>query len=196
MDKMYRKNKFVSFIKKYGYLFLIGLAFAVIVVMMVVSTVVSSRRSNVPNIQETGATTITYGLPVLNASVLLDYSDKELAYNATLKKWSAHKSIDFQVASGSEVYSIADGIVEKIYTNSLEGTVIQIRHANNLLSEYASLSDTVAVKKGDTVTKGQVIGTASDSAMSESHAGAHLHFTMYEGDKKVDPNGYLSISNK
>ena len=49
---------------------------------------------------------------------------------------------------------------------------------------------------GDSVTKGQVIATTSDSAYSELNTGSHLHFTLYDNDVKVDPMAYLNIQDK
>lgn len=196
MKEYIRSGRFLNFLKRYGYLFLIGLAFVGVIIMMVVSSIVNVGSKN-NDVVDVNGSVISYNLPVLNATIIKNYSDKDLQFSESLNKWCAHKCVDFQVASGSNVYAIADGTIDKIYTNSLDGTVIKIKHDNNLFSEYASVDSTLTIKKGDVVAKGQIIGKASNSAVCEYGDGtAHVHFTMYDGDNKVDPAGFLAIENK
>ena len=77
------------------------------------------------------------------------------------------------------------------------GTTIIINHGNNLKTSYSSLdTEGIAIKEGDKVKKGQVIGKTSNSAQSESADGNHLHFEVLLNNKKVDPNLYLTLENK
>ena len=78
----------------------------------------------------------------------------------------------------------------------LKGNYVVINHGNNLKSMYASLSDTIPVKVGQTVSKGEVLGTVSNSAYGELNEGTHLHFEMLDNDKRIDPSGYLTLENK
>ena len=82
-----------------------------------------------------------------------------------------------------------------MYTNILDGTVIVIEHNNGLTSEYSSLGSDVKVKVGDNVSRGDIIGAVSESANRELEAGAHLHFSMKDNGKKIDPAAYLNISS-
>jgi murein DD-endopeptidase MepM/ murein hydrolase activator NlpD len=61
---------------------------------------------------------------------------------------------------------------------------------------YASLNPEVEVKEGDKVKAGEVIGTADNTAGSESADGKHLHFSLIEKGKKIDPANYLEFEVK
>ena len=138
----------------------------------------------------------SFVLPMNGAQVIKDYSGSELQYNDTLKQWEIHKAIDFQAGEDKNVYAVSSGTVSNIYTNYLEGTVIEITHGDGLVSVYKSLNKDVRVNIGDIVNAGQVIGSVAESMAQELNSGNHLHFEMLLNGKKVDPNNYLSLGNK
>ena len=190
-----------DFFRENLYFFILAGIVILFSILIIVASVASSNNKKVTNNnvinEEPVNAIITYYMPVINASVLKEYSATELQYNSTLKQWEAHKAVDFLASSGSEVKAITSGKVIDVYTNYLEGTVVKIQHDNGLISEYGSLSDNVKVSKGDTVASNATIGFVSASANAESNDGAHLHFTMYDNNgNKVDPAGFLNISNK
>ena len=127
-----------------------------------------------------------------NASLLKGFSDTEIQYNKTLNQWEAHKSCDL-VASDLSVFAVESGTITAVENNFAFGTIVTITHRDGFVSTYASLADNVPVKKGDTVTKGQKIGEASDTAENESSEGKHLHFEMFKNGNKVDPSNYISF---
>ena len=94
------------------------------------------------------------------------------------------------------VFSIYDGIVDSVESNSLDGCVVTISHSDGFVSVYSSLNEDVKVSEGDSVKKGQQIGNASNSATNESKDGAHLHFVLMKDGVEVDPNNYLDLQNK
>lgn len=200
MNNDSKKQTIKNFFKENIYFFILGgvvLLFSLIIIIASVSSTKTDNTVNTPIDKEPVNSAITYYLPVVDASVIKDYSDSELQYNATLNQWEAHKSIDFVASSGSEVRAITSGVVLDVYRNYLEGNVVKIQHDNGLISEYASLDEDVKVEKGDSVSANAVIGYVSASANAEAEDGAHLHFTMYDEEgKKIDPAGYLNISAK
>ena len=137
-----------------------------------------------------------YVLPMRDATVAKDYSGTELQYNNTLKQWEIHKAIDFLAGENLNVYAVTDGTVSNVYTNYLEGTVVEISHSNGLVSIYKSLASETNVNIGEKVTTGQVIGTASNSMAQELSVGAHLHFELQQNGVKIDPNNYLDLGVK
>ena len=142
-----------------------------------------------------GTTSITYTSPMENACVVKDFSNKELQYNDTLKQWEIHKALDITSDTSSNVMAIASGTVTNVYTNYLEGGVIEISHDNGITSLYKSLED-ISVKKGDFVKAGDVIGSVSTSMAREINTGTHLHFEIFENNISVNPNNYIDFSNK
>ena len=138
----------------------------------------------------------TFVVPMKNATIAKDYSGSELQYNDTLKQWEIHKAIDFVATEDLNVYAVADGTISKVYTNYLEGTVIEISHANGLISIYKSLDKDTKMAVGDKVSAGQVIGKIAESMAQEVNTGAHLHFEMTKNGVKVNPNDYLNLGDK
>ncbi len=138
---------------------------------------------------------VEFGLPMTDAVIVKDYADDRLQLNESLNRWEIHLAIDLS-SENDAVFSIYDGVVDSVESNSLDGYVVTISHSDGFVSVYSSLSDSVQVKEGDSVKKGQQIGNASDSATNESKDGAHLHFVLMKDGVEVDPNNYLDLQNK
>ena len=91
--------------------------------------------------------------------------------------------IDIAANGGTPVVAAADGTVAVITVDTDLGTIVVLRHADNLLTVYANVGD-VLVESGGAVTRGQTIGkVGSDSG---------LHFEVREGVESVDPLTYLN----
>ena len=123
------------------------------------------------------------------------YSMEALSYNQTTRDWRVHNGVDLAAEAGAEVKVAADGEVYTVFEDDSMGTTVVIRHADGYTTKYASLAENVSVKPGDTVTMGQVIGYASDSAIVESTLGAHVHFGVTCNDVPVDPAEFLAIGS-
>ena len=175
--------------------------YAIIVAMIIIISAtiiaVSANKGSAPSNATiaVGTKAATYVSPMDNASVVKDFSNKELQYNDTLKQWEIHKALDIISDTSSNVYTIAEGTVTNVYNNYLEGGVIEITHDNGIKSVYKSLDD-ISVKKGDFVKTGDLIGAVSTSMSRELNTGAHLHFEMFENEISVNPNNYIDFSNK
>lgn len=186
--KMEIKNesKFKKFFKKFG-----ALSMASVFAVAIAITVAFS----VSNVQPVSTTPISFGLPMKNAVVVKDFSEDKLQFNESLKRWEIHLAVDL-TSENAGVYSVSDGVVTSVDSNSLDGYVVKVTHENGFVSVYSSLSDKLKVKEGDKVLKGQEIGQASDTASNESKSGGHLHFTLFQNGTEVDPNNYLDLQNK
>ena len=123
------------------------------------------------------------------------YSMEALSYNQTTRDWRVHNGVDLAAEAGAEVKAAADGEVYTVFEDDAMGTTVVIRHQDGYTTKYASLAENVTVKPGDTVTMGQVIGYASDSAIVESTLGAHVHFGVTCNDAPVDPAEFLAIDS-
>ena len=194
MEKNNFLQKMKDVFKKYSYYILLGVLMLAVVLTLVIIGV-NSNKENEGEVENVNVSVSPY-LPVLNATIYKDYSMDALVYNSTLKQWETHDGIDFQAASGSSVYSIMDGTVVDVYSNVLEGSVVVIEHDGGIVSTYASLNDDVLVKTGDTVNRGEKIGSISDSSTSELEASAHLHFSLTDNGQLIDPAAYLNIETK
>ncbi len=138
----------------------------------------------------------TYILPMQGATVVKDYSATELQFNDTLKQWEIHKGVDFIPGENSNVFAVKSGTVTKVYTDYMEGTVVEITHDDGMVSVYKSLNKELNVAVNSRVVAGAVIGKVDESMAQELATGPHLHFELLLNGAKVDPNNYLSLGNK
>lgn len=87
-----------------------------------------------------------------------------------------------------DVLSIYEGEVIKIEEDEIMGTIVTIKHSENVLSIYQSLKD-IKVKEGDLVNKQDVIGSSGKNNLS-SDIGEHLHFELIVNGQNVNPEKY------
>jgi len=177
-------------------LYALLIAFVIILSTTLIAVNAGSKHSGLNNATiVVGTKPITYLAPMENASLVKDFSNKELQYNDTLKQWEIHKALDITSDTSNNVIAIANGTVTNVYNNYLEGGVIEITHDNGIKSVYKSLED-VSVKNGDFVNAGDVIASISSTMAREQNTGNHLHFEMFENNLAIDPNNYIDFSNK
>ncbi len=100
-----------------------------------------------------------------------------------------NSGVDYILEESFDVVSILDGTVTSVTSDDVLGKIVEIKHDNDYISVYQSLS-TVDVKKGDTVTQGQTIGKSGTNEMDKD-MGNHLHFELYIKAKAVDPSLYI-----
>ena len=97
--------------------------------------------------------------------------------------------MDFVHEQQFTVISILDGTVTNVKEDELLGKTIEITHDNDYVSVYQSLSE-INVKKGDSITQGQVLGKSGTNKLDQE-LGNHLHFELYIGGQIVNPTLYL-----
>lgn len=187
-------EKFINFIKKYGYFLVAGLIVLSITLAVLLTSITPIKEDD--DIIDTNTGAITFANPLLDCTIALDYSTDKLVYNTTLGWYETHSGIDLVSETSDKVLAACSGTVTDVYTNSLEGTVVIIKHNNEYSTLYGSLNKEVDVKIGDNVVSGQKIGVLSTSASNESKIGAHLHFELLKNKNKVNPNDYLNLENK
>lgn len=100
-----------------------------------------------------------------------------------------NSGIDYVLKDVFDVVSVLDGTVTDVKQDEILGNVVEIKHGNDYVTTYQSLSE-VSVKKGDTVTQGQVIGKSGTNKLDKD-MGNHLHFELYTNGQIVDPNLYI-----
>lgn len=90
-----------------------------------------------------------------------------------------------------EVLAALSGKVLEVKLDAFTGNKIVIEHADGKQTHYSSVKD-IAVKEGDEVTQGQVLGKATDNEWNQA-AGVHLHFEVLENGKYVNPKKSLAF---
>lgn len=125
--------------------------------------------------------------PVAKGYVSSRFGMRKDPFNGRFRK---HRGIDIAGPTGTKVMSMADGMVIHSGRNGGYGRMIEIEHENKLRSRYAHLSATL-VKKGQRVSRGEVIGRVGSSGRS---TGPHLHLEVLKNNKNVNPLDYLGKS--
>ena len=99
-----------------------------------------------------------------------------------------HKGVDIGgVGYTTNVLATKAGVVITSKLSSSYGNYVVISHGPGNTTLYAHMSSR-AVKEGDTVTQGQVIGVTGNTGISR---GAHLHYEITENGSRVNPLDYL-----
>ena len=101
-----------------------------------------------------------------------------------------HSGLDFRASSGTPIYAATDGRVDMAGRNGGYGNYVRIQHGNGLGTGYAHMSR-IAVNRGQSVRRGQVIGYVGSTGLS---TGPHLHYEMYRNGRKVDPSSVKFVT--
>lgn len=119
------------------------------------------------------------------------YGKREYTYRGKRVK-DFHNGID--LIGGHEIVAAADGEVVSTRNEGKQygnGCYVRIKHSNGLYTLYYHLkSGSVTVKKGEKVTKGQVIGIIGKTGKA---TGVHLHYQIDKGSSAsaIDPTEYV-----
>jgi len=94
-----------------------------------------------------------------------------------------HKGIDFSGDIGTPIIATTSGIVERAGVSFGYGNLVIIKTEFNLQTIYAHLNN-ITISKGDTIIKGQKIGTLGNTGFS---TGPHLHYEMRLNENVINP---------
>jgi murein DD-endopeptidase MepM/ murein hydrolase activator NlpD len=134
-------------------------------------------------------------MPITEVNILNSHA--VLHYDTTLDRYCEHQGIDFSGNAGDEVYAILDGTVTDIVLDdTLYGNYITITHDNNMTTTYKYIDIAENLNLGDSVKKGEKIGSIATACGNEYADGAHLHFELYSEGKLCDPATILDFDEK
>ena len=131
-----------------------------------------------------------FAMPV-EGEILREFAKDSLVYSATLDEWITHNGIDIAADKTTVVKASEAGIVKSIKNDPRYGLTIVIEHANGFSSIYSNLLTAEFVEEGETVEKGQTIGTVGNTATFEIADESHLHFEILKDNEYVDPELYV-----
>lgn len=101
-----------------------------------------------------------------------------------------HTGVDVAAAAGTPVLAASAGTVLLAGFNSGGyGNYVVIAHAGGLDTLYGHL-DSIAVRQGQSVQRGQPIGAEGSTGNS---TGPHLHFEVRRAGQPVDPRAYIEL---
>ena len=118
--------------------------------------------------------------------ITLDFGEK---FPPLYTDESPHRGIDYGCPIGTPILASEAGTV--IYVAHLQqgyGNFVLISHANGRYETLYAHLDEICVKVGETVSRGEVIGTSGNSGNS---TGPHLHFELRKSGIQIDPKTML-----
>lgn len=119
-------------------------------------------------------------------------SDYGMRTNPVSGTYSMHNGIDLvsRGSSSDDIAAYAAGVVSTVSYNEYRGYYVVIEHDGGFETLYQHLKkDSVTVKKGAPVSKGQKIAVMGSTGQS---TGNHLHFEVHKNGDIVDPKPYLT----
>lgn len=133
---------------------------------------------------------LAFCMPV-EGEIVKEFAKDTLLYSATLNEWTTHLGIDIKASKTTVVKASEKGIVKSIKNDPRYGLTIVIEHSDGYSTIYSNLLTSEFVVEGETVEKGQTIGTVGNTAVFEIADENHLHFEILKDNSQVDPNVYL-----
>jgi len=101
-----------------------------------------------------------------------------------------HFGIDIVSQKNEPVLATLEGTVTIATWSLTTGYIIQIQHANNLISIYKHNSELLK-KEGDHVTAGETIAIIGNTG--ELTTGPHLHFELWHNGIVINPENYIAF---
>lgn len=102
-------------------------------------------------------------------------------------KQAWHNGVDIAGKLGTDILSVAAGVVTYSGELSGYGNTVEITHDNGFVTRYGHGKD-LLVALGEIVKKGQVIASMGSTGRS---TGPHVHFEVYKNGRSVDPASYI-----
>ncbi|MBI1343940.1 MAG: peptidoglycan DD-metalloendopeptidase family protein [Terrimonas sp.] len=95
-----------------------------------------------------------------------------------------HAGLDFTAPQGTPIYATADGVVDVAgFSDGGYGNHVVINHGYGYETLYGHMVR-VKVRKGQKVTRGEVIGWVGSTGKS---TGPHCHYEVHKNGQKIDP---------
>ncbi len=121
--------------------------------------------------------------PLVFSRITSRYSNSR--FHPVLRKWVAHRGIDYGARTGTPVRATADGTVKHAGRKGGYGILVSLRHANGYATRYAHLSGIARdIRRGTRVMQGQVIGYVGRTGLAN---GPHLHYEFLANGVQRNP---------
>jgi hypothetical protein len=105
---------------------------------------------------------------------------------------SHHSGVDLMAPYGSPIRAAAGGTVVYAGWYYAYGKIVDIQHADGVITRYAHMSAFApGIAHGTPVAAGEIIGQIGTSGNAH---GAHVHFEVRIDGHPVDPKPYLSLA--
>ncbi len=104
-------------------------------------------------------------------------------FHPVLKRYKSHLGTDYAAPHGTPILAVGDGRVSKASYTAGNGNYVKIKHNGTYETQYLHMSKR-AVKEGDYVRQGEVIGYVGSTGLA---TGPHVCFRFWKNGEQVDP---------
>jgi murein DD-endopeptidase MepM/ murein hydrolase activator NlpD len=132
-----------------------------------------------------------FALPV-NGKIVMDYSEDVPVFDQTLEQYRTNNCISIAADKGEKILAAAAGTVESISNDDENGYVVTVFHGNGWRTTYGQLDKNLAVKEGDIVNKGDLIGVVGEPSKYSVMLGYHMDFGVTQNGESIDPKTALA----
>ena len=155
-----------------------------------VDTNTTKNGTSEENLKTTEVKELSFETPV-EGEIVREFAQDNLIYSETLEEWVTHSGIDIKADKTTVIKAAEAGVVKSIKNDPRYGLTIVIEHDDTFQTVYSNLLTSEFVVEGETVEKGQSIGTVGNSAVFEIADEPHLHFEILKDSIAVDPSIYI-----
>lgn len=190
-------------------LYLVLFSSIVVGATLITKTMKGIDEKTTPEYTYVSSTILSQEIPVINETIKMikpytnenvtigktyyDYKAESKAQESSITYYDGsyiqNSGVDYVLEETFDVVSVLNGTVVNVKKDDILGNVVEIKHENNYVTTYQSLSE-VTVKKDDIVTQGQIIGKSGSNKLDKD-MGNHLHFEVYVNGQVVDPSLYV-----
>ncbi len=122
----------------------------------------------------------------VQGDILLNYSMEKPIFFKTLAQYKCNSALVIEAKEGTQVFSATKAVITDIVTTDETGVTITAAIGNDYQLVYGQLGD-VQVKVGDTVEKGDLLGTIAAPTKYYVEEGSNLYFKVLEAGEPVNP---------
>ena len=124
------------------------------------------------------------GWPVRKGWISSRYGERNDPFTG---KRANHEGLDFAGTRGSDVLSVASGVVVWAANRSGYGKTVEIDHGNGYRTRYAH-NESLAVTPGTHVTAGQLIAKMGSTGRASA---PHVHFEVLRNGVQINPATFV-----
>lgn len=125
------------------------------------------------------------GWPVRKGWISSRYGKRNDPFTGEIE---THTGLDFAGTRGTDVLSVASGVVIWAANRAGYGKTVEIDHGNGYRTRYAH-SDSLLVKAGDHVNTGQVIALMGSTGRASA---PHVHFEVLKDGQRINPGSFVT----
>ncbi len=129
------------------------------------------------------------GRPVIKGWLSSHFGERTDPFTGKLAQ---HNGVDFAGKEGSQVISVAAGVITAAEKRYGYGNLVEVNHGNGYVTRYGH-NKTLQVSVGQVVKKGEVLALMGSTGRS---TGPHVHFEVLQNGNPVDPAKYIYTARK